>query len=101
MVAEGARACQFEALGAIFFMGEGVCFACVSVTCLLGRARAASRGLMSLGASLYFARAGTVCVDHFCALRVVAGCVAEQLADCHVLRAGHGVPLGRPVGGLG
>ena len=84
-----------------FSWGGGVCFACVSVTCLLGRARAASRGLMSRDADLYFARAGTVCVDHFCASRAGAGSMAEQLADCDVLRAGHGVPLGRPAGCLG
>jgi hypothetical protein len=96
-----ARACQSEALGAQFFTGGGVCFACVSVTCLLEHARAASRALMSPGASLYFARAGTLCVDHFYALRAGVGCVAEQLADCDVLRAGQAVPLGRPAGCLG
>ena len=58
-------------------------------------------GLMSRDARLYFARGGTVCVDHFYARRVVGGCVAEQLADCDVLRAGHGVPLGCPAGYLG
>ena len=52
--------------------------------------------MMSPGASLYFVRAGTVCVDHFYALRAGAGSVAEQLADCGASRAGHGVPLGRP-----
>ena len=96
-----ARACQSEALCAHFCARWHVCFACVSVTCLLEHARRASWGLMSPGASLCFTRAGTVCVDHFYARRVVAGCVAEQLADCDASRAGHGVSLGRLAGCLG